>query len=222
MEALLSQGKIGPLTGFRNKMGRPFDAEIRLNDDKLPEFDFGQPREGEEAEAVDFSGHESLGTCPKCGAHVYEHGTSYVCERSVGAERNCDFRSGKLILQQPVEPEQMRKLLAGGKTDLLTGFVSARTRRKFSAFLVRDKAGKVGFEFEPRAEGASKRAAPAPGKELGAHPSDGKPVTLKSGRYGPYVQHGKLNATLPRDVNPDTVTLEQAVELLAAKAASGK
>jgi DNA topoisomerase III len=61
MEALLSEGKIGPLTGFRNKMGRPFDAEIRLNDDKMPEFDFGQPREGEEAEPVDFSGQESLG-----------------------------------------------------------------------------------------------------------------------------------------------------------------
>lgn len=220
MEALLSLGKIGPLTGFRNKMGRPFDAEIRLNDDKMPEFDFGQPREGEEAEPVDFSAQESLGKCPKCGAAVYEHGNSYVCEKSVGAERACDFRSGKLILQQPVERDQMRKLLAEGKTDLLTGFVSARTRRKFSAFLVRDKAGKVSFEFEPRAEGASKRAAPEPGKELGAHPSDGKPVTLKSGRYGPYVQHGKLNATLPKDMNPDAITLEQAVELLAIKAAA--
>ena len=219
MEALLSLGRIGPLTGFRNKMGRPFDAEIRLNDDKLPEFDFGQPREGEETEPVDFSGRESLGKCPKCGAAVYEHGNAYVCEKSVGAARACDFRSGKLILQQPVEPEQMKKLLAEGKTDLLTGFVSARTRRKFSAFLVRDQAGKVGFEFEPRAEGAGKRAAPAPGKELGAHPADGKPVSHKSGRYGPYVQHGKLNATLPKDMNPDTVSLEQAVELLAIKAA---
>ncbi|MDD5389498.1 MAG: DNA topoisomerase III [Gallionellaceae bacterium] len=222
MEALLREGKIGPLTGFRNKMGRPFDAEIRLNDDKMPEFDFGQPREGEEAEAVDFSAQESLGKCPKCGAAVYEHGNSYVCEKSVGAERACDFRSGKLILQQPVERAQMQKLLAEGKTDLLTGFVSARTRRKFSAFLVRDKAGKVSFEFEPRAEGPSKRAAPEPGKELGAHPGDGKPVTLKSGRYGPYVQHGKLNATLPKDMNPESVTLEQAVDLLAIKAASGK
>ncbi len=222
METLLTARKIGPLTGFRNKMGRPFDAEIRLNDDQSPEFDFGQPREGEEALPVDFSGHESLGKCPKCGAAVFEHGNSYVCERSVGPERACDFRSGKLILQQPVEPAQMKKLLAegkdGGKTDLLTGFVSARTRRKFSAFLVRDKAGKVSFEFEPRGEGASKRAAPEPGKEIGIHPADGKPITLKSGRYGPYVQHGKLNATLPRDLNPDAVTLEQAVELLALKA----
>jgi DNA topoisomerase III len=220
MEALLSGGKIGPLTGFRNKMGRPFDAEIRLNDDKMPEFDFGQPREGEAAEPVDFSGQESLGNCPKCGAAVYEHGNSFVCEHSVGPEKKCDFRSGKIILQQPVERAQMQKLLSEGKTDLLTGFVSARTKRKFSAFLVRDKDGKVGFEFEPRPEGGAKRAAPAPGKELGKHPGDGKPISLKSGRFGPYVQHGKLNATLPKEMNPDAVTLEQAIELLAIKAAA--
>ena len=223
METLLSAGKIGPLTGFRNKMGRPFDAEIRLNDDKSPEFDFGQPREGEAAEPVDFSGQESLGKCPKCAAAVYEHGNSYVCERSVGPERKCDFRSGKLILQQAVEPAQMQKLLADGKSDLLTGFVSARTRRAFSAFLVRDKEGKVGFEFETRearAEGGAKRAPADPGKELGKHPSDGKPITLKTGRYGPYVQHGKLNATLPKTMSPEAVTLEQALEMLALKAAA--
>ena len=80
-------------------------------------------------------------------------------------------------------------------------------------------AGKVSFEFEPRGE-ASKRAAPDPGKAIGAHPADGKVITLKSGRYGPYVQHGKLNATLPRDLNPEELTLEQAVELLAIKAAA--
>ncbi len=219
MEALLRDGRIGPLTGFRNKMGRPFDAEIRLNEDKMPEFDFGQPREGEEAEAVDFSGQESLGRCPKCGAGIYEHGASYVCERSVGPARSCDFRSGKVILQQPVERAQMQKLLAEGKTDLLTGFVSARTRRKFSAFLVRDKDGKVGFEFEVREPKDGKRAAPAQGRDLGAHPGDGKPIQVKSGRYGPYVQHGKDLASLPKDRNPEEITLDEAMALLAAKTA---
>ncbi len=219
METLMSAGKVGPLTGFRNKMGRPFDAEIHLNDDKQPEFDFGQPREGEEAEPVDFSGKESLGKCPKCGAQVYQHGNAYLCERSVGPAKSCDFRSGQVILQQPVEPAQMQKLLAEGKTDLLTGFVSARTRRKFSAFLVRDKDGKVGFEFEPRAPKDGKRAAPAPAKEIGAHPADGKAIQLKSGRFGPYVQHGKLMASLPKDRKPEEVTLDEAVVLLAEKAA---
>lgn len=58
----------------------------------------------------------------------------------------------------------------------------------------------------------------APPKELGNHPADGKPVTQKSGRYGPYVQHGKIMATIPKALDKDAVTLEQAVELLAAKA----
>jgi DNA topoisomerase-3 len=132
-------------------MGRLFNAEVILNDEKQPVFDFGQPREGEAAEAVDFSGQEAIGACPKCQARVFEHGIAYVCEKSTGPEKSCDFRSGKIILQQPIEREQMQKLLAEGKTDLLRGFISARTKRKFSAFLVRGSDGKVGFEFEPRA-----------------------------------------------------------------------
>ncbi|MDQ7988837.1 MAG: DNA topoisomerase III [Candidatus Dactylopiibacterium sp.] len=164
IETLLTTGRVGPLLGFRNKMGRAFNAEIRLNDDRMPEFDFGQPREGEDAQAPDFSGQTSLGHCPKCQAGVYEHGTSYVCEKSVGPDKSCDFRSGKVILQQPIEPEQMQKLLSTGKTDLLRLFVSSRTHRKFSAMLVWDaKAGKVGFEFEPRAP-----KAPAKGKAAAA------------------------------------------------------
>jgi len=60
-----------------------------------------------------------------------------------------------------------------------------------------------------------------PAKTLGDHPKDGKPITLKSGRFGPYVQHGSLMATLPKGVDGETLTLEKAVEILAAKAARG-
>ena len=167
IETLLTEGSVGPLTGFRNKMGRPFNALIKLNADKAPEFDFGQGAEGEEgaAEAVDFSGQETLGACPKCGSSIYAHGLAYVCEKSVGPERTCDFRSGQVILQQPVEREQMTKLLQSGRTDLLKNFVSNRTRRKFSAFLVLGTDGKVGFEFEKREpKVAAKSTAKAPSK----------------------------------------------------------
>jgi DNA topoisomerase-3 len=152
IEILLSDRTIGPLTGFRNKMGRPFNAIIRLNSENAPEFDFGQGSNGDSGgtDEVDFSGKESLGACPKCSARVFEHGMAYVCEKSVGPSKTCDFRSGKVILQQAVETEQMQKLLATGRTALLKDFVSARTRRKFSAFLVRGTDGKVGFEFEKR------------------------------------------------------------------------
>ncbi len=59
----------------------------------------------------------------------------------------------------------------------------------------------------------------APARELGAHPGDGKPIMQKSGRWGPYVQHGKIRATIPKDIEPDSITLEMAIEMLAAKAA---
>ena len=57
-------------------------------------------------------------------------------------------------------------------------------------------------------------------KTLGDHP-DGGVIEIFEGRYGPYAKHGKTNATLPKDVTPDTVTLEQAIELINAKAAKG-
>ncbi len=71
-----------------------------------------------------------------------------------------------------------------------------------------------------KAAGGGRRGSPAVLKTLGDHP-DGGPVTVRDGRYGPYVNHGKINATLPKDANPEEVTLEQALELIANKAASG-
>ncbi len=159
VERFLADKKIGPLEGFRSKAGWPFTAELKLAfDDEIKnwklEFDFGEDAKnaGESGEPIDFSAQESLGACPKDQGHVYEHGTSYVCEHAVGAAVTCDFKSGKIILQQPVAREQMTKLLTTGKTELLDGFVSNKTRRKFKAYLAYDKKeGKVSFEFEPRA-----------------------------------------------------------------------
>ncbi|OXR48775.1 DNA topoisomerase III [Pusillimonas sp. T2] len=160
VEALLKERTLGPLSGFISKMGRPFAALLRITDDYKLEFDFGQ-NDAENEEAVDFSGHTPLGACPKCGSQVFEHGMNYVCEKSIGPEKSCDFRSGKVILQQEIAAAQMQKLLADGKTDLLDGFVSSRTNRKFKAFLVKQANGKIGFEFEARPEkaGAKKTAA---------------------------------------------------------------
>ncbi|MBV8665113.1 MAG: DNA topoisomerase III [Burkholderiaceae bacterium] len=165
VEELLEKRTIGPLQGFRSKMGRPFAAILKISRDeeiknyKL-EFDFGQSNEEDEnAEAPDFSGQTTLGACPKCGGGVYEMGLAYVCENTVAKPKTCDFRSGRIILQQEILPEQMIKLLNDGRTDLLPGFVSQRTRRPFKAFLVKGKDGKVSFEFEER-----KAKTPAKGK----------------------------------------------------------
>ena len=181
-DELLRERTIGPLQGFRSRLGRPFAAILKLSPEHKLEFDFGQnDADGEASEPVDFSGRERLGDCPKCSAGVYEHGLSYVCENSVGPNRSCDFRSGKIILQQEIEAAQMSKLLAEGRSDLLPGFVSQRTRRKFKAFLVRGADGKIGFEFEPRpARPGAEAKAKASGASSDPLAASGKPAAKKA------------------------------------------
>ncbi|MDP2399972.1 MAG: DNA topoisomerase III [Burkholderiales bacterium] len=165
VETLMRERTIGPLQGFRSKMGRPFAAILRIVEDKdnsnlKLEFDFGQNNSDDEIEEVDFSGRFALGNCPKCTGKVYEHGMNYVCENT--PRKSCDFRSGKVILRQEIQLEQMEKLLKSGRTDLLDGFVSNRNGRRFKAFLVKQPDGKIGFEFAPRAakKDATKTTAP--------------------------------------------------------------
>ncbi len=173
VETLLRERTIGPLQGFRSKMGRPFAAILRIVEDKdnsnlKLEFDFGQNGADDEVEEIDFSGKHALGDCPKCKGKVYEHGMNYVCENM--PRKTCDFRTGKVILRQEIQPAQMEKLLKSGRTDLLDGFVSNRNGRRFKAFLVKQPDGKIGFEFAPRAakDGAAKTAAPAKKKRAGS------------------------------------------------------
>ena len=146
-DELVSNRRIGPLDGFRSKMGRAFSAELKLTDDQKVEFDFGN--DDEEEEEVDFTGQVSIGSCPKCKAMVYEHGRSYVCEKNTGKERQCTFRTGKLILKRDIEKEQVIKLLKDGKTDLIPNFISKKGR-PFKAFLILKPDGDVGFEFESK------------------------------------------------------------------------
>ena len=168
---LVTKRYIGPLTGFRSKQGRPFSAGLKLTDDLRIEFDFGQASAADTEEAPDFSGQEPVGACPKCRGRVFEHGVAYVCENSLGPQRSCDFRSGKVILQQPIERAQMAKLFATGRTDLLTNFVSRRNGRKFKAYLVARPDGSISFEFEARKPRAAAASAPAEGREEAAKPA---------------------------------------------------
>ena len=165
IEELIKNRVVGPLQGFRSKLGRPFAAVIKLTPELEPKFDFGQDQTNPDGTAVevDFTGQEPLGKCPKCGNRVFENAMSYVCEKAVGGNRTCDFRTGKIILQREIDRAQIVKLLTTGKTDLLPKFISKKGR-PFSAYLVTGEGGKVGFEFaprEPKGKGKAKPAAPA-------------------------------------------------------------
>jgi len=160
VEKLLTTGKTDLLPKFISKKGRPFKAFLVVKDGKIG-FEFEpRPARGkksaskstepkEPAAKIDFTGKPSLGKCPKCDGQVFETEEAYLCEKSQAEKRPCKFKVSKTILQQPVEPAQVSKLLADGKTDLLTQFVS-KAGRPFPAYLVMDDMGKVTFEFPPR------------------------------------------------------------------------
>ncbi len=196
-EQLLAHKRIGPLEGFRSKAGWPFTAEITLSFDEEAnnyklEFDFGDDRNAEDSGELAEFADASLGSCPICGSAVHEHGSNYVCSKAVPTAAqptpSCTFKSGKVILQQPVERAQMEKLLQTGKTDLLDKFVSMRTRRNFKAYLAWDKeAGKVNFEFapskfpprKPAATGATRTIAAGAGKTSATAKKASKSATTK-------------------------------------------
>jgi DNA topoisomerase-3 len=163
-ETLITTKQVGPLQGFMSKKGFPFAAVLKMNAEHKVEFDFGnnENKDGEAVAPMDFTGKEPLGKCPACGGQVFDAGMNYVCENQAGVAKSCKFRTGKIILQQEISPEQVKKLLAEGKTDLLKGFISKKTNRKFEAFLI-VKDGTTAFEFAPREKkGKGKSSEPPP------------------------------------------------------------
>jgi DNA topoisomerase-3 len=148
VEKLLRERRIGPLEGFRSKMGRKFAAPVKLGEEFKQEFDFGE--NGHDAPIqIDAAKHESLGTCPICHkGQVYVLDRAYACENAVSASKTCTFRISKTILHREIPKEQVQKLMTAGKTDLLPKFVSKKGR-PFSAHLKLEN-GKVGFEFAER------------------------------------------------------------------------
>jgi DNA topoisomerase-3 len=193
VETLIRDRQLGPLQGFRSKIGRPFAALLKLSPEFEVKFDFGdEGKDGEGETAPDFTGKEPVGQCPKCQARVFENGLNYTCEKAVGAGKTCDFRAGAVILTQPIDRVQVAKLLSTGKTDVLKGFVSRKTNRKFEAFLV-VKDGKVSFEFPPREKkaGARKGAVAEPEQKfdftgqtsLGACPKCGGAIYVGGSNY---------------------------------------
>jgi DNA topoisomerase-3 len=165
VKELLTQGRVGPLDGFRSKMGRAFSAIVKLGEGNKPEFEF-ENSNGNSAseEAVDLTTLTPVAPCPVCKAgNVYELEKAYACENALHPKpgKTCDLRIGKVILQKMISTDQMRKLLTEGKTGLIAGFVSKKGKaRPFSAFLKLGPKGKIIWEFPPR-EAKAKRPTPA-------------------------------------------------------------
>jgi DNA topoisomerase-3 len=156
---LVRNGKVGPLEGFRSKTGRPFSAVLVLNKDNefKPEFAFDGNGRAENL-VVDPQVQPVVGKCQMCAdGEVCDVGTSYVCSNV--PLKKCTFKMSKTILQREIPPEQVRKMLAEGKSDVIKGFISKKGR-PFDAALRLEK-GRIGWEFAKRPLRKAKKPAPA-------------------------------------------------------------
>jgi len=152
IKELLEKKKVGPLEGFRSRFGKSFAAMLLLDEELKPKFSFSE--EGNEEAAAQLQQAEAIAPCPLCKTGTIREGmNAFVCDQTL--TKKCSFRMGKTILQQSITREQVVKLVEGGKTDLLTGFVSKKGR-KFSAFL-KLEGKKVSFEFAPRKKENSRK-----------------------------------------------------------------
>jgi DNA topoisomerase-3 len=142
---LLTEGRVGPLEGFRSKLGRAFNAEIILNEKSewKQKFDFEDEGEGGKP-AFDPATATSLGETPQ-GA-VYETENAFLCVPATAGAK--PIRMGKSICQRAIPADQALKIFRDGKSDLLPRFISKKGK-PFSAYLKLEGA-KVTFEFEPR------------------------------------------------------------------------
>jgi len=143
VQSILELGRIGPLEGFRSKLGRPFAAVVKLDAEGKQSFDFGDSADS--IANLNFAELPTIGSCPSCNSGtIHDSGTAWVCSNTSA----CKFRMGKTLCQKEIPREQVEKLITDGKTDLIHRFISKKGR-PFSAFLKLEK-DKVSFEFEER------------------------------------------------------------------------
>ncbi len=178
---LLTTRLVGPITGFRNRFGKDFDAALQLTAENKVEFVF-EKGEGVSSPEEDLAAIKDpaniLCECPVCAVkktknHIYMTDTHYVCEAVVRGEKTCKpkARLAKEFCQHPITKEQALKFFQGGSTDVIEKFISKKGR-PFSASLVLQTEGKVVFEwkFPPRErkEPVAKKATPFGAKKKAA------------------------------------------------------
>ncbi len=155
---LVTKGKVGPLEGFKSKMGRPYSATLKLDENFAVKFQFGDNPDGVERKPENLENATLIGSCPKSAmglcscknGELVETETAYVCRCPEGSEKNCSFRLGKTMLSHKITRLEIESLTNTGKTPVIEDFVSKRTKKKFSAALILDARGNIAFEFAKR------------------------------------------------------------------------
>ncbi len=174
---LIRDGKLPVMEGFRSKFGKPFKAGLQLTAPATEksgwkvEFYFDNDRPAAKAEETASDTATSLGTMEvkdKGALEVLETEKQWSLPEFPRGGSSKGFSMSRTILGREITREQLAQVLATGKSELITGFVSQRTNRAFDAYLVLDAAkGNVSFEFPPR-ECRSKQTPPKADKKFTA------------------------------------------------------
>jgi DNA topoisomerase-3 len=239
MDTLLGQGKLGPLTGFRSKMGRPFEAALILGAERKLEFQFDDADRGPAIEP------RSLGAHPATGEDItLRHGPYgwYVQQGEPGTRGKLKIKPRRADWPEGNDPETASLEVALKFLSLprelgphpKSGKPISANKGRYGPYLSHNAknislpegedvyAITLERALEVLAMPPMRRQAQSTGQPLGNHPTDGAPVVFHAqGRYGPYVQHGKVYASLPKGAAVAAPSLEQALEMLAAKAEAG-
>ena len=240
LDASVRIGRFGPYIE-RSNNGEPL--RVSLPNDIAPADLSGDKIEQLLREKVE--GPAELGRDPETGLPIYLRSGQYGPYVQLGEVTDETPKPKRMSLPRGVKPEEVTLDLALGLLSLPRllgmhpdgGKVSAGLGR-FGPYVVHDK-GKEGKDYrsirgddhvltitlgralemlaQPKMA-RGRRAEPKPVREVGKHPEDQQPINLFDGRYGPYVKHGDVSASIPRGQDPATVTLDQAVELIAARA----
>lgn len=155
VRTLVTKGVVGPLEGFRSKLGKPFTATLKLDENFSLKFHFGDNPDAPERKPEDLTNAPVIGKCPRSAmglcsckdGELVATETAYVCRGDGKSEKKCSFRLGKNMLSHTITLAELESLATTGKTPVIDDFVSKRTKKKFSAALVLDKKGGISFEF---------------------------------------------------------------------------
>ncbi|MDX2109877.1 MAG: DNA topoisomerase 3 [Verrucomicrobiota bacterium] len=163
VRTLVTERRIGPLDGFRSKLGKPFSAILTLDAENKVKFVFNNaaPTNGEGGEPgaegtgapLDLASLRVVGPSPVDGTPVYETSNAYACAKSLKGEKG--FRLSRTLLGKVLTADDVSKLLKEGKTGLIENFKSKKTGRFFSAFLGLKPGGGIQWSFPPRAPKAA-------------------------------------------------------------------
>ncbi len=164
---LVTKGKVGPLEGFRSKLGRPYTATLKLDENYAVKFQFGDNTDGAERKPENLENAPVVGRCPRSAmglcqcktGELVETENAYICRHPKGEEKKCSFRLGKNMLSHTITHAEIESLINTGKTPVIEDFVSKRTKKKFSAALALDARGGISFEFAKKTGGRGAKPA---------------------------------------------------------------